>query len=440
MTRVRQPQPYHGLEYKTVAPDRSAVTFALRMSTRYRRELLAIFLAAVAVRCVAFAVMGWKAGTVTGFAALSDGSAYIDNAKRINGDGMPSAYDQRVFVGLPWVIAMTHKLGVPYLPAAAGIGLIVPGLMCVLAARVLHDRRIGWAMAVLPPHWVLDTAAVMNESLMLTLCFAGMLVVRKAASDPLSRYSGGGLGRGSADLANTSTFDSNSTNKKTPSPTLPRRTGRGSKSPLSLRAAYGPVLAALAFALAGVVRPMTCFAVAGAIAFLLQAKRPGKAVMLAIDTLVLLALLFLAFKGFYWNPLDNARTYDTQSLAYNGQVFTYPFGSFVDAFIHRGPLNKSLIYKTLHMLAAIGVFVIAFVKWKHHRRPLDAWAVTWWGTNLAFAACIGSHWGVDIAQRSVMWAAPAAYWTMRDYLPTRWSTRLAWAVLAVPWVFVTSQT
>ena len=399
------------------------------MTKRYRRELFAIFLAAVAIRCVAFTVMGLKAHNLAGFAYLSDGSAYIDNAKRINGDGMPSPYDQRVFVGLPWLIAMTHKLGMPYLPAAAGIGLIVPGLMCVLAARVLHDRRIGWAMAVLPPHWILDTAAVMNESLMLTLCLAAMLALRWAmAGDE-------GLRRGDACVARHGTIaDAN----PHPQPNDPRG-GRRRRRPYK-STAFAPVLAAFAFAAAGIVRPMACFTVVGAIAMLLQAKRPRKAVMLAIDTLVLLALLFLAFKGAYWNPLDNARAYDTQALAYNGQVFTYPFGSFVDAVHTRGPLNKSVIYKTATMLVAVAVLAIAFVKWKHHRRPLDAWAVTWWGTNLAFAACIGSHWGVDIAQRSLMWAAPAAYWTLRDYLPTRWYTRLAWAALAVPWVFVTSQT
>ncbi len=63
----------------------------------------------------------------------------------------------------------------------------------------------------------------------------------------------------------------------------------------------------------------------------------------------------------------------------------------------------------------------------------------WWGTNFVFVLCIGSHWGMDIAQRSLMWAAPAGFWVLRDWLPTRLWSRTVWALLAFPWVYITSQ-
>lgn len=363
---------------------------ALTPFTPRGRDLLYIAAIAILLRAVVYLVITYKAfhglnwQAITGLPYLSDGSAYIDNAKRINGDGMPNAYDQRVFVGFPWAIAMTHRLGVPYHAAAAGLGLILPGLLCAAAAHWLRDKRIGWAMAVLPPHWVLDTSAVMNESLMLLLCVLAMVVLRRQPW-------------------------------------------------------WGVAGAAILFAAAGMVRPMACFATLGAIALLLQAWRPWRATALAIGTLAALAMMFLAFKHFYWNPADNARAYDTQQLAYNGQVFTYPFGSFVEMAKTRGVLRPAFIYKAGYLLAAVAIAILGLVVWARSKRPLDAWAAAWWGSNTIFVACIGSHWGVDIAQRSTMWAAPAAFWIVRDWLPERWWTRLAWALLPVPWVFLTSQ-
>lgn len=357
--------------------------------TPSRRDLAFIALAAVAVRFVVLVAMALKAYDfqkvdLGAYAYRSDGSAYIDNAKRINGEGVPSAYDSRVFVGFPWLIAMTERLGVTYAAGATALGLILPGLMCAAAAAWLRDARIGWAMAVLPPHFVLDTACVMNESLMILLCVTAMMTLRQ-------------------------------------------------------QAAWGLIGAAALFAAGGMVRPMACFAVLGALALLLQARRPIRAALLAGATVSVLAVLFLTFKHVHWNPLDNARAYDTEKLAYDGQMFTYPFGAFIQDARTRGVLRLSYLYKLVYLITALVVLALAARAWWRSRRPLDAWALAWWGSNLAFVLCIGSHWGVDIAQRSLMWAAPAAYWTLRDWLPTRWWVRLAWAGLAVPWVFVTSQ-
>lgn len=358
------------------------------IETRYsptRRDLILIALAAFVLRFVALAVMAHKAHLpLEEMPYRSDGTAYIDNAKRINGDGMPSAYDQRVFVGYPWLLAIAHRVGVPYTWGSQVIGWAIPALLCVAAAAWLKDKRIGWGLAILPPHWVLDSACVMNESLMLLLCVTAMMALRRPAW-------------------------------------------------------WGVGLAGLSFAAAGVVRPMACFAVAGALAFLLQARQPKRAVGVAVVTVVLLAALLGAFAAVYWNPLDNAKAYNTEELAYNGHLFTYPFGSFVETARTRGLLKPNFIYKASYMVAAAGVLLLAIWRWRKNRQPLDAWAATWWGTNFAFVACIGSHWGVDIAQRSLMWAAPAAYWTVRDYLPTRWWSRLAWAMLPIPWVYITTQ-
>ncbi|MGC4033176.1 MAG: hypothetical protein QM754_15865 [Tepidisphaeraceae bacterium] len=287
---------------------------ALTPFTPRARDLLYIAAAAISLRAIVYLVITYKAfhglswQNIADLPYLSDGSAYIDNAKRINGDGMPNAYDQRVFVGFPWTIAMTHRLGVPYNAAAAILGLVLPGLLCAAAARWLRDHRIGWAMALLPPHWVLDTSAVMNESLMLLLCVLAMVLLRRQPW-------------------------------------------------------WGVAGAAMLFAAAGMVRPMACFATLGAIALLVQAMRPWRATAMAACTLASLAILFLAFRHFYWNPIDNARAYDAQQLAYNGQVFTYPFGSFVEMAKARGVFRPAFIYKAGYMVMAVAVAVAGLVVW-----------------------------------------------------------------------------
>ena len=349
-----------------------------------RRDLFLILVVALALRGVVMIVMGLKAHDLPHLPYRSDGGAYVANAQRINGEGMPTAYDQRVFVGYPWLIAMTHRVGLPYGWGAMALGIGCAGLLCAATAAVFGDRRVGWAMAVLPPHWVLDTSAVLNESLMLLLCVAAFAAVMRRERGWL-------------------------------------------------------VAAAALFAAAGMVRPMACFATLGAIAMLVDARLYRRAGALAFGTGAALLILLVAFAALYWNPLDNARQYNAQPLAYNGRLITFPFGAFVDYARTRGLAHVNLIYKAGYLFAAVVVLATGVRVWRTTRRPLDAGMAVWWGTNLLFVLCIGSHWGVDIAQRAIMWAAPAAYWITRDWLPTRWQTRLAWALLPVPWVFITSQ-
>jgi hypothetical protein len=346
-------------------------------------SLLMILLAAVAVRAAALQAVAVKThASWSQVPYSSDGVAYLDNAKRINGDGMPSDYDRRAFVGFPWMIAMLHRLGLPYGAAGLGLGLLLPGVLAAVMAVWLRDSRIGWAMAILPPHHVTDTAGVMNETSMVLLCVLATALLRW-------RW-------------------------------------------------IGVTLAAALFAAAGMVRPMACFAVVGAIVLLLQSREHAKAVVLSIATLAILAALYLLFRHFYWDPLDSVRQYDAHPEAYDGHLFSYPFGSFVERVRAGGALRFNFLYKLLYLAAAFAVLALAVVAWKRSRRPLDAWALAWWSTNLAFVLCIGSHWGVDIFHRAIMWAAPAGYWTLRDYLPTHWGSRLIWALLPVALVFVIS--
>jgi hypothetical protein len=310
---------------------------------------------------------------------------------RINSEAMPDEYDRRVFVGLPWAIAMVERTGIPYAVASQGICLIFSGLMCVIGAQWLRDARIGWALAILPPHFVLDTSAVMNESLMLLLCMVGLW----ACMTTSSRF----------------------------------------------RSSIGMlVLASLAFGAAGMVRPMACFATLGAIAMLLQDRKPRQAALLAAGSLVVFAVLFALFTKVYWNPIENVKVYRDHPTAYGGEMLTWPLKSFIHAAAERGVLRPAFLYKSLYIAAAIGLSIYGLVRWRRSRDPLDAMAATWLTANTLFVACIGSHWGVDIAQRSTAWALPAALYLLRDWLPTKWYWRLAWAVLPIPLIFVTSQT
>lgn len=350
----------------------------------WRRQLLLIALVALVLRGLALTAMAYEAGEWRRFPYRSDGSAYIANAQRINGGEItPREYDRRGFIGFPWVIAMVQRVTTDYGATAQTLGLVFGAAMCVIAAAWLRDVRIGWAMAILPPHFVLDTSAVLNESFMLSLCMVGLWLCQ-------------------------------------------RGTWRN------------VLIASLVFGAAAAVRPMACFAVAGAIALLWEAKRPRESLAIGIGSLGAFAALMVTFTLIYWNPLDNAHVYQSNPTAYGGDLFTYPFGSFVHVIQAKG-IRFNLIYKAFYMLAAIAVAMMSIVAWKRTRAPLDAAMTAWWITNLAFATCIGSHWGVDIAHRSLAWAAPAAFYTLREWLPVKWYWRLTWAMLPVPFVFVTSQ-
>lgn len=353
------------------------------------RALLIIALVAVALRGVSVVAMGVKFDRWADLPYQSDGSAYLGNAARINGEGMPNEYDQRMFVGLPWAIAMAQRVTHEYGWTAQGLCLVFAGLMCAAWAWYFRDTRIGWALAILPPHWVNDTSAVMNESLMLLLCGVGI-----AASTM-------------------------------------KRAGSG--------AAWTAITAGVAFGAAGMVRPMACFAAAGAAAFLLVERRTQRALAVLGLSMIAFATMYGLFTWLYWNPMENVRVYRDHPVAYGGEMITWPFKSMLAEFHARGVLNPRVLYKCAYIFGGLAIGAYAIRCFVRSRHPLDALAMTWWCTNMLFVLCIGSTWGMRIAQRSTAWALPAAMYLLRPWLPVKWYWRLAWSLLPVPFLFFASQ-
>ncbi len=349
------------------------------------RALIVIFLVAVGLRLLSVGAMGWKFDRWADLPYQSDGSAYLGNAARINGHGLPGEYDQRMFVGLPWVIAMAARTGLEPGWAAQVLCLLFAGGMCMAWAAFFRDTRIGWAMAILPPHWVNDTSAVMNESLMLLLCCAGMAAARSRAGW------------------------------------------------------WAVALSGLVFGAAGMVRPMACFATAGAMAMLWFDGRQARAVWIGAASAIGFAALYASFTVLYWNPMENVRVYHDHPTAYGGEMITWPLKSMIAEFQQRGLLHPAVIYKAGYIVAGMAIAIYSVWRLVKTRQPMDAMACVWWTTNMLFVLCIGSHWGMRIAQRSTAWALPAAMFLLVFWLPVRWYWRLVWACLPVPLLFFASQ-
>jgi hypothetical protein len=139
--------------------------------------------------------------------------------------------------------------------------------------------------------------------------------------------------------------------------------------------------------------------------------------------------------------MENVRVYQTHPAAYGeGGMFTYPFGSAVRDISERGVLHHAVLYKLAYLTGAIAISGCAVWRYVRTRSPLDAMAATWLATNTLFALCIGSVWGMRIAQRSTAWAIPAALFVLAWTLPVRWYWRIAWCCLPVPLMYVASQT
>src|SRR5205823_3442675 len=72
--------------------------------------------------------------------------------------------------------------GVPVTIAALGVSWLSSAAAAVLSALLFRDRRIGWAMAIIPPSFLTYSTLAMSEASLLALVALGMYcVVRRDA-------------------------------------------------------------------------------------------------------------------------------------------------------------------------------------------------------------------------------------------------------------------
>ncbi len=296
---------------------------------------------------------------------VGDGQSYIAIARAMLGDrsGL-SEYDQRVFPGYPAMIAGLHLAGLPFHLAALGIDWLAAGLVAAMAAALFGDRRVGWAMVMLVPQYLINSTLAMSEAPMLTLTLAGLLLARRC------------------------------------------RSGQA-----------GAVLG-----LAGLVRPMACFAVAGAALSSAVEGRCRRGLALALVAGGVFVAGWMGAALWSGHAFENVRIYKNHPGAYAGQLFTYPFGSLISTPLHATVAAWKIPYIWAHValtLLAIGLLAVKFKRDPRSADGLDALCLPWLAGNTLFVLCIGSHWGFDHYPRFTIPALPALFFALRRGLPDR---------------------
>ncbi len=327
-----------------------------------------IALLALALRVCVFAAASWRLGLSTeGYANLYDGRSYLITARAIADDRRNfDDYQGRVFPGYPAMIAVLHLVRIPWHIAALGLDWIAAIAAAAMSAMLFGDRRIGLAMATLIPHYLMNSTLAASEAPMLALTVGGLLAAKsKCASDE----------KMAGDLA-------------------------------------GGVL----LGLAGLVRPVACFAVLGYAASREKTPKWKIAVLpAAAGIVVILALIGIhTWRG---DPLANVRTQIESPGAYNGQLFTWPFHSLiVTPFEHAVPWPR-IVYIWLHVILTLAGCILGLPLLLGDSTPLDRLAAVWLLANTAFVLCLGNVWGFECFHRFTVPALPALFWIIRQGLP-----------------------
>jgi hypothetical protein len=333
------------------------------------REFWAIAAAAVAFRVAVFVgVTLWFDVPLDSYVAKGDTASYIATARAMlgDGDGM-TEYDRRVFPGYPAMIAAAGMLGVPLPWAALGITWLSAGAAAAGAAALFRDRRVGWAMVVLIPHYAINSSMGMTEAPLLALSLGGMLLARS---------------------------------------------GGGARAGLS-----GAILG-----FGGLVRPVACFAVMGQVVADLLRRRWRPALLAGAIAAAVVFGGVLALHVWTGDVFRGVRVYANNPGAYGGQMFVWPFKSLIFSPLHDPQVSAGrVVYIWAHVLATLAA--IAILARRCLRRPsdpLDVLSLIWLVGNTLFVLCIGSYWGFQHFPRFIIPAMPALFWALRGALPNRW--------------------
>ena len=341
------------------------------------RHLLAIGLTAILLRlalCLASMHLGGL--TLTQFAELRDGEQYMAVAHAWLGDfdaltalgKEDAAYAMRLFPLYPAVMGLLHGLGIPMALAALLPNWIITGLIAAAAAVLFGDRRVGWAMALLTPSFLLNSVLISTEAMSLLLCLAAILSGRR---------------------------------------------GRW-------------LLAGFAFGLAGLARPVAIFAALGYFVMQLGRKQAKQGVL----TGLIAAAAFAAGLGLvhlrFGDALASFTTYAQNQQAYGGQLLAWPFQSLITTPMHFNVATWKIAYVWLHVLATLGACTLMIRRVATaadtQQRTFEWMIAIWLWTNTLFVLCVGDRWGFDEFHRFIVPALPALFWPYAAILPrSRWS-------------------
>ncbi|MHC4712787.1 MAG: hypothetical protein ACYTAN_05875 [Planctomycetota bacterium] len=342
------------------------------------RDLLAIGAAAFALRLVVALVSLWRFEmTAPDFAFLRDGDSYIRVAVAVTGDeSVVKPFDWRVFPGYPGLIAAAHALG-----ARADIAALLLNWLCAAAAAVLsallfRDRRVGWAMAVLTPSYLMYSTLAMSEPTLMAFIIAGLV----------------------------------------------------------LAVAGRPLLGGLLLGYAGIIRPVACFAALGCIVWWAVQRKHKRAVVFAVAALAVVLAGVVGLALWRGSALEGLRLYAADERAYGGEPLTWPFKSLIFT-----PLSgKTTLWKVLYIYAHVAVVltgcVVAALPRLRRRESGSAGSlhpamtVPWLWANTLFCLCIGAHWGFHEFHRFIVPALPPLFVAFRRWLPDK---VIYWTALAI---------
>ena len=349
---------------RMVSPSQFPATLKHPVSNR---ELIFIALSAIAFRVAIFltasALFNISFDT---YICKGDGESYLAYAKAIFGDSSGlREYDRRVFPGFPALIAIVHAVGAPIGVAGLAITWVSAGIAAMLAAKLFDDRRVGWAMVMLIPHWPINSSLVMSEAPLLALALAGLCLVR------VNR----------------------------------------------------PIPAGLMMGLGGLVRPMACFTVMGAM-FSRILRREWRSALICGSAAAAVVLAGIASLHIWTgDAFAGTRIYANDPGTYRGEIWMWPFQSLVTTPFRQPVSAWKMIYIWLHVvltLAACGILIRQLVRQGRGLDERDAMALPWLAGNTLFVLCIGSTWGFDHFPRFTIPAMPAMFWAIRAILSQRW--------------------
>lgn len=342
------------------------------------RDAAVIALAATLVRiCIALLSSARAHQPVWLYAYWGDGPSYVAQARAMCGDASTlTDFDRRVFPGFAALIAIVHTLTHATFEYAA---LIIPWICSGIAAGagtlLFRDRRIGWAMAFLIPHYLTYSSMPMSEAPLLAFMMCGMLIAQRGCV-PSS------------------------------------------------------ILGGVLLGCAGMIRPVAAFAVIGFFAYDVYRRRVAVGFVFGIAAAVTLGFLVALHQHWSGDALHGVHVYATNKAAYgDDKMFTWPFHSLL-ATPHRPDLpdlkKGKIAYIWIHVVLVLigcGLIVrqaIVSTKSRGGEASLDLLCVPWLLLNTLFVLCVGSKWGFFAFPRFTIPAMPAAFWAYRRILPKRW--------------------
>lgn len=327
---------------------------------------LAMFACAIGLRILVVAgALLVHGNTLEEMAVFRDGRSYIAMARALLGDRTAlTAYDERVFVGFPALLAAIHLVpGIPLHVAGLVANWSCAGLASVLTALLFRDARAGWAMAILTPSYLMYSSLVMSESFYLALTLGSLL--------------------------------------------LALRSGNSLASGLLLGAAAS-------------VRPVALFPALAVGLVLWVRRRWQTAFILAASSALVVAGVLLFNRSWLGDALVSLNRYQDVG-GFSGELFVLPFSALLSiSFSGQLPLWKSA-YLMAHLAFALAACGFAaresFVRRGSEDERLALLAFAWLFGNTIFAVSIGSVPGVNDFHRYIIPALPAAFYALREFLP-----------------------